>query len=230
MKKLIMAAVLASSIANAKVPAWAASNSTKLTGSLLTTVCHGVGPSVDIARSEALTSCQLNASQFFKSKINVKTLSIETEKSVGFHQEISSDDEVSNLVCEPVKDELEESESQYSFWIECKFDISKTKSKPTEAEIAIEKNENNNLSYSKPSKVEPNKLTKTLFLSTVPKCESIIIKGDRPRTIDCKSNPIELSIYISDVEMIVRAKNYKPKTISLKNKDNNENLQILLDK
>lgn len=230
MKTLIMAITITSSMANGKVPTWAASNSTKLNGSLLTTVCHGIGPSVDIARSEALTSCQLSASQFFKSKINIKTLSVETEKSVGFHQEVSSDEELSNLTCEPTKDQLEELDSQYSVWIECKFDISKTKSKPVEAKPADELKENNNLSYSKPSKVASSSLSKTLFLSTVPKCESIIIQGERARTIECKSNPIELNIYNSDTEMIVRAKNYKPKVINLKNRSNNEDLQILLDK
>lgn len=225
-----MAIALMSSLANAKIPAWAASNSTKLSGSLLTTVCHGVGPSVDVARGEALTSCQLNASQFFKSKIKVKTLSVETEKSVGFHQEVSSEDELSNLICEPVKDEIEESDSQYSIWIQCKFDIARTKSKPIEAANATELKENNNLTYFKPSKIESSSLTKTIFLSTIPKCESIIVKGGQSRTIDCKSNPMELSIYNSDVEMIIRAKNYKPKTIGLKNRENNEDLQILLDK
>lgn len=225
-----MAIILASVGASAKVPTWAASNSTKLNGSLLTTVCHGIGPSVDIARSEALASCQLSASQFFKSKIKVKTLTIETEKSVGFHQEVSSDDELSNLVCSPARNEIEELDSQYSVWIECKFDTSKTQSKPIEAISGNEPKENNNLSYNKPSKVITSSLTKTIFLSTIPKCESIIIKGDRPRTIDCKSNPIELSLYNSDIEMIIRAKNYKPKTLGLKSRSNNENLQVLLDK
>ena len=230
MKKSIMAIALMGSLANAKIPAWAASNSTELSGSLLTTVCHGVGPSVDVARGEALTSCQLNASQFFKSKIKVKTLSVETEKSVGFHQEVSSEDELSNLICEPIKDEIEESDSQYSVWIRCKFDTSKTKSTPTQKTDKPELNENHNLSYTKRSKSESTSLTKTVFLSTIPKCESIIIKGDRPRTIECKSNPIELNIYNSDIEMIIRAKNYKPKTIGLESRENNEDLQILLDK
>lgn len=230
MKKIFMALAFFSLVANAKIPKWASSDTTKLNGSALTTVCHGLGPSVEIARSEALASCQINASQFFKSKVSIKTLSVETEKSVGLHQEISSNDEISNLICEPIKDEIEELDSQYSIWIMCKFDVSKTKSASIEVPKSTDAKENNNLSAVKPVNKPSNNLIKTIFLSTVPKCDSIIIKGDRSRTIDCKSNPTELNLLESDVEMIVRAKSYQPKIINLKNRGNNEELQILLDK
>ena len=225
-----MACTFITCVSHAKIPTWAANNSTKLNGSSLRTACHGVGPSVDIARSEALKSCQLSASQFFNSKVKIKSLSVETEKSVGFHQEVSSEDELSNLICDPIKDELEETDSQFSVWLQCKFDLNKIKTKPIMKITATAIKEDTNLAYSKPSKFISTNSNRTLFLSTVPKCESIIIKGERSRTIDCKSNPVELSLYESDVEMIIRAKNYKPKTIELTNRSNNENLQILLDK
>lgn len=230
MKKIFMALAFFSLVANAKIPKWASSDTTKLNGSALTTVCHGLGPSVEIARSEALASCQINASQFFKSKVSIKTLSVETEKSVGLHQEISSNDEISNLICEPIKDEIEELDSQYSIWMMCKFNVSKTKSSSIEAPKTIEATENNNLSPVKPNNKPSNNLIKTIILSTVPKCDSIIIKGDRSRTIDCKSNPMELDITDSDNEAIIRVRYYKPKTIQLMKRTDNETIQILFEK
>lgn len=230
MKLFIMASAFAFSISHAKVPTWATSNSTKLTGSSLRTTCHGEGPSVDIARGEALKSCQLSAAQFFKSKIKIKSLSVETEKSVGFHQEVSSDDELSNLICDPLKDELEEKDSQYSIWIECKFDLERVQTKPVKKMADTDLARDNNLAYSKPTKAVVADSNKIIFLSTVPMCESIIIKGNRPRTIECRSNPVEINLFDVDTEAIIRAKNYKPKTIRLENRTDNETVQILLDK
>ncbi|HEY8272389.1 MAG TPA: hypothetical protein VIG33_15970 [Pseudobdellovibrionaceae bacterium] len=230
MKTLIMASIFIASAAHAKIPTWAANNSTKLNGSSLRTVCHGVGPSVDIARSEALKSCQLSASQFFISKIKVKSLSVETEKSVGYHQEVSSDDELSNLICDPTKDELEETDSQYSIWLECKFDLNRVKAKPIKDSSDPVTAEDTNLSYSKPSAMTSDHSSKTVFLSTIPKCESIIIKGDRPRTVECKSNPVELDISDADKKAIIRVREYKPKTIQLKKRTDNETIQVLFEK
>lgn len=227
---LIMAFIFISSVGHAKIPSWATSNSTKLNGSTLRTVCHGLGPSVEIARSEALKSCQLNASQFFTSKIKVKSLSVETEKSVGYHQEVSSNDELSNLLCDPTRDELEEADSQFSIWLECKFNLKKVKANSSKESSSSVTEDDANLSYAKPSTVTSEHSRKTIFLSTIPKCESIIIKGGRPRTIDCKNNPVELDITDTDNEAILRAKEFKPKTIQLKKRTDNETIQILFEK
>ncbi len=228
-KALIMAFTFMVSASHAKVPSWAASNSTKLNGSSLRTVCHGLGPSVEIARSEALKSCQLNASQFFKSKIKVKSLSIETEKSVGFHQEISTDDEFSNLICDPTKDELEESDSQYSVWIECKFDLNKASVAHTDKLEGSPTNKD--LNALEPIKIKDtnDQQSKYIFVSIIPKCESILVKGTFSRVVECTQNPLKIQVKDGDKEFIVRAKGYKPKTIQVGGIGANETLQVLLD-
>ena len=228
-KALIMASVFMVSMAHAKVPTWAASNSTKLNGSSLRTVCHGLGPSVEIARSEALKSCQLNASQFFKSKIKVKSLSVETEKSVGFHQEVSSDDEFSNLICDPTRDDLEETDSQYSVWIECKFDLNKASVTHTDKpEGAPSNKELNNLEVIK-IKDTSDQQSKYIFVSIIPKCESILVKGSFSRVVECSQNPLKIQVKDGDKELVVRAKGYKPKIIQVGGISANETLQVLLD-
>jgi hypothetical protein len=228
-KAFIMAFTFMASVSYAKIPAWAAINSTKLNGSSLRTVCHGTGPSVEIARSEALKSCQINANQFFKSKIKVKSLSVETEKSVGFHQEVSSDDEFSNLICEPTKDELEESDSQYSVWIECKFDLSKASIVHTDKPAVSPNNKDLNGLEAINVKETKDQKTKYIFVSIIPKCESILVKGAFSRVVECSQNPIKIQVKDGDIEFIVRAKGYKPKTIQVGGISANETLQVLLD-
>jgi hypothetical protein len=228
-KVLIMAFTFMTSASHAKVPTWAASNTTKLNGSSLRTVCHGVGPSVEIARSEALKSCQLNASQFFKSKIKVKSLSVETEKSVGFHQEVTSDDEFSNLICDPTKDELEETDSQYSVWIECKFDLNKASVTHTDKPEGPPNNKNLNELELIKIKDTSDQQSKYIFISIIPKCESILVKGTFSRVVECSQNPLKIQIKDGDKEFVIRAKGYKPKTIQVGGISANETLQVLLD-
>lgn len=230
MKSIIMALTIVGSVGQAKIPTWASSDSTKLTGSILRTICHGVGPSVDLARNEALKSCQTSASQFFRSKIKIKSLSVETEKSVALHQEVSSEDEIEGLICDPLRDQLEELDSQYSVWLECKFDLSHIKVTPVEMPSSQKSEENLNLAVNTPALIANKKIEKTLLISVVPSCESIIIKGQKSRTVDCKTNPIELDIFGSDTEALIRAKDYKPKSIRLENRRDYETIQVLLDK
>jgi hypothetical protein len=224
-----MAVTFIASVSHAKVPTWAANNSTKLTGSSLRTVCHGTGPSVEIARSEALKSCQLSASQFFKSKIKIKSLSVETEKSVGFHQEVSSDDEFSNLICDPIKDELEEVDSQYSIWIECKFNLNKVSVAHTDKPESPPNNKN--LNELEPIKIKDtsDQQSKYIFVTIIPKCESILVKGRSSRVVECSQNPLKIQVKDDDQEILIRTKGYKPKTIQVKGVNANETLQVLLD-
>lgn len=228
-KTLILALLLMSLQSIAKIPSWAANNSTKLNGKILTTVCHGLGPSLDIARSEALKTCQLNASQYFKSKINIKSLSVETEKSVGYHQEVASAEEVEGLNCDPQRDQIDESDSQFSFWLECKFDLNNVSSKPIEQ--INKSSDNSQLNTLESTNISPKQdiQDRYIFISTVPKCESVIIKGKKSRTVQCSKNPLKIQIKEDDQEILVRAKNYKPKTINLKGVKTNEAIQVLLD-
>lgn len=224
-----MALLLLSSNARAKVPDWAINNSTKLNGTVLTTVCNGVGPSLETAKNEALKSCQGTASQYFSSKIKIKSVSVETEKSVGFHQEISSEEVIDGLNCEPQRDQINESESQFNVWLECKFDLKKISKGKVEEESEVPNN--THLNTLEPSKIKSTEdiQGKYVFISTVPKCETVIIKGFTSRVIQCSQNPLKIQIKIGDEELLIRANGYKPKTIKIKGVNSDETIQVLLD-
>lgn len=224
-----MALLLLSVHANAKIPDWAAHNSTKLNGQILTTVCHGTGPSLDIARNEALKSCQSNAGQYFKSKIRIKSLSVETEKSVGFHQEVTNEDEIEGLNCDPQRDEVDDTNSQFNIWLECKFDLKKVSS--SSVKQSDESATNADLNTLEPTKISVSSdiQGKFIFISTVPKCESAIVRGRAARTIQCTQNPLKVQIKDDDQEILIRAKGYKPKKIKVKGVNANDTIQVLLD-
>lgn len=229
-------------VAQAKVPAWAAKDSHKLVGSRLITVCTGTGPSVDIARKEALNSCRSAAKDQLVTNIKIRSLTIQTEKSVGFHEEISEGTEYTGLICKPEKDELEEREGSFTVWMRCAFDLSKVKAIPVGQESEEAKSNGGDSIENRESlaELEISKAAnqakdifsekRTLIVSVVPRCESLLVRGEKSRALACDENPVTVLLDPADKEILVRAKGYKPKTIKLgKEKKNHEAIQVVLD-
>jgi hypothetical protein len=218
----------------ADMPTWAKKNSTRKVGNNLTSACEGTGPSVSLARKEAINNCQVVARQFLNSEIKIKSLSVETESSVGFHQEIEESGVVKNLVCDPQKEETFEKDDQFQIWIQCRFDLAKVTLATDADKVAAQKVEGTSitgLASSKPSAFEQaDKDYQLIFIEVVPQCESVIIRGKKPRTISCDTNPLRISLDASDEELLVRAKGYQPKTVSIQKGGIRETLRIFLDR
>ncbi len=216
----------------ADIPTWARKDTIKKNGSILTSICQGTGPSQTLAKRDAINNCLVSARQFLNSEIKIKTLSIETEKSVGFHQEIEESGLIKNLVCEPKRDETIEKDSQFQVWIECQFNLQAATSASTN-EIVESKNPvvRDNLTTVKVSpivKIDSDNFEVSLMV--VPQCDSILIRGKKPRSINCDSNPLKIVADSSDTEMIVRAKSFQSKTIKITNGIKNETVQIFLER
>lgn len=221
---LIMAHVCA-----AKVPSWAKDHTISKTGDYVTSICEGKGPSVAVARQDAIQNCQLSVSQFLNGEVKLNSVSVETEKDIGFHQQIEQNLTVKNFVCNPVKDEIEQNEDSYNYWIKCKFNLSKVESvKTEEAKLA----QNNNLGLEAMSTLKSSNIIvdgKVLILETIPQCDSILVKGSKARTIKCKTNPLKVVLYENDQSLIIRLKDFQPKTINLKGMKD-EKLSVLLER
>jgi len=227
-------------IADAKAPEWAKKNTQSLSGNFLKTVCSGTGPSLDSARREALDSCRISARDQLTTNIKVKSLVVQTEKSVGFHEEITGSTSYSGLDCIPFRDDVEELDGAYKIWLECKFDLSKVKITPIEETEKIAKESEDSISNREelsvlagspaPSGRYFSGTQTTLAISSVPKCESVIILGRKSRTVTCDENPLTIVIDAEDKEILVRAKGYAPKKILLgKERKSHEAIQVTLD-
>lgn len=229
--------------AQAKTPDWAKRNTQSVNGKIFSTTCSGTGPSLDTARKEALDSCQLSARQQLVSNIKVRSLTIQTEKSSGFHEEVSDNTEYVGLTCIPEKDEVEELDGSFRVWMQCRFNLSKVsvsavtdatdhKDEKT-APAGIQNSHSLSMIEEKPASRTAESITSdqtTLSISSIPKCESLIVRGPQTRVIPCRENPILVILEHSDSAIIVRAKGYKPKTISLgMEKKGHENVDVILD-
>jgi hypothetical protein len=226
----LLTGISMSSIAD--IPAWAKKDTIKKNGSILMSICQGTGPSQTLARKDAINNCLVSARQFLNSEINIKTLSTETEKSVGFHQEIEESGLIKKLVCTPKRDETIEKDSQFQVWIECQFDLRAVVHTSTN-EVSESRNpvERDNLTTVKASpivKTDSDNFEVTLMV--VPKCDSVLIRGKKLRSINCDSNPLKIVADNLDTQIIVRANGFQSKTIKITNEVKNETVQIFLER
>lgn len=211
---------------------------------------------MDLARKFAIDNCRSTAADQAAASVNIQSMSVETEKAVSFHQEVSSNRQVTNLICQPEKEYFEEVDSRYKVWIRCRFDLSAAKlTEIKDIKNNSDKNLKENINTgivvdreSISSKISGSNLNiqqkkyhtsdkKQLLLATIPKCENLLIRGELPRSHQCIDNPQVVIINPGDTEVIIRGPSgYAPKHIKLKGKDNwsdqkgTETLEIYLEK
>lgn len=236
--------ILFGELAQAKVPEWAKKNSQSLSGRVLKLVCSGTGPSLNIARRDALDSCRSSARNQLVTNIKVRSLTVQSEKSSGFHEEISENITYVGLNCIPDKEEIEESDGSFTVWMQCRFDLSKVTIAPEESkEPQVEQsNDYEGISNKKELTTLETKALKrvatkiiqdqntTMSIVSIPRCESLIVRGAKSRVVDCTENPMTIVIDGGDNEILVRSRGYKPKKIILnKEKKSHETIQVTLD-
>ncbi len=178
MKSSIIALLIIPMAAQA-APEWSKSDTQRFVGGFYEVVCSGLGPSLFHARQSALDECRLSAASAIQQHLKVKAVSIQTEKDVAYHSEVVQDQEYEGLICIPSKEAVEESDDRAQVWIKCRFDLSKVKATPEH-------------SHAKPQIALSDK--RRVVISVVPGCESILVRGEKPKVIRCKNNP--MTIYL----------------------------------
>ena len=239
---LILITTAVASAPAVAAPLWVKDGNFSIQGMIFKAACNGQGPSVGLARQEAINSCKSSASQALKKQTKIRSMSIETEKDVAFHQEVSDDGIYSNLDCHPEKEAVEEGkDGLWIVWVLCRIDLAKVEVKDAEKESAT----------SLTSQVQTQGLThinavssanqsaqsaisgenKFINIVSVPPCAEILVKGPRSRVHRCGGSPVKVLTYESDESLIIRARGYMPKTVELKGKAwvNYEVVQIILE-
>ena len=232
----VLIGLLIGELAVAKTPEWARKNTQQLSGKTFITTCSGTGPSLDTARRDALDSCRSSARQQLVSNIEVRSLTVQSENSAGFHEEVSEHTQYDGLVCVPSKDEIEDIDGSYRVWMQCRFDLSKVKVKQPERAAEPESSLSSLKSLGTLQSVSASVRglhdagNFTLVISVVPKCDSLLIRGKKPRQVACDSNPMKVVLDSTDKTILVRAAGFQSKTIAIESEKANANIQVLLDK
>lgn len=176
----------------------------------VTIECRGEGPSLDIARQDADRICLNSMATRLDSEIKVQNLSVETERETAFHSEITRTGSYEGLTCVPSNEKITQLADQVLVNFTCRYDLALVKRMPG--------------TYNRMPKTYNKEV---VSLATVPYCESLLVRGETPRVIQCLSNPVRLVLKPGDESVTVRAKNSLPKTVQ--RGDIHESTTVYLD-
>jgi hypothetical protein len=195
-------------------PSWS-KDMPRLANKLFQVSCHGLGPDKAIAYQQAQDQCRSIAANHLGGSFKVKTLSVESEEDAGFHQEVTAKNEVHGLFCNVDKSFEEEIDGSYHVYLRCKFDTTLVKVIPR-----VKSSE-----YA--AKMPMKSPRRTLIVSTVPQCSSILVAGDIVKMVRCTGNPQVVTVDGSTKHIVVRAKGYQPKEVEI---EDQETLEVYLDR
>lgn len=238
------------------IPNWAQKNTLQIDGSRLSVVCSGQGPSVDLARAYAIRNCRISASDTIQDRYSVQGLTIESDKDVGFHQEVESKGSFKGLSCQPVKDEVRRFGSGlYEVWLQCNFDLGKIQRvttdeeddggqmtdtahgrTPSDAVHSIQREQlvgQRAVAITTPKPIHDAEIDfiKVLDIVSIPPCDKILIRGEKPRSMNCSAEGItSLTVGNSDKELIIQSPGFLSKTFKiLPGLNRHETIQVILE-
>lgn len=177
--------------------------------------CEGFGADRSLSLKQAMDQCRSIASDQVKgASFKVKQVAVESNEESAWHSEVSSEMQVTGLICQQVHEEtLQGFGEEYHTNLTCKFDLSKAK-------------------IASGPEVKVQKITQSdarqIIVNSIPACSSIIIRGSRPRAVKCSENPQSVLIYYGvDKQMIIRAKGYLPTTLEIPSQTDSTETEIV---
>jgi hypothetical protein len=182
----------------------------------VTVSCEGFGADRSLSLKQAMDQCRSIASDQVKgASFKVKQVAVESNEENAWHSEVSSEMQVTGLICQQVHEEtLQGFGEEYHTNLTCKFDLSQARISSIAPELKVQRITQSD--------------ARQIIINSIPACSSIVIRGDRPRAVKCSENPQSVLIYYGlDKQMIIRAKGYLPKTIDIPEQTDSTETEIL---
>lgn len=195
-------------------------DATKLSYPKYSVTCSASGPSLEQARKQALSNCRSSAIDQLPTITRFKSTVIETESAVALHSESETNVAIKNLHCVQRKEQIEETESSFTAYILCDFDLSKTelteadvKSSPHKTAAGLEQFAEKPVDYSEAERIPAS--SRSISISTVPQCQDILVRGKKARIVRCTENPISVIFSEADTEIVIRKNGFRSKTVGV---------------
>lgn len=218
LRSLVFALLLFAGVNASAVPSWVkVEKSQERIGNIYRVICNASGPSLQVARREALESCQSSASDQLVTSLQINSKTVESESDVVLHHVVSSDRVIKNLNCMPKNESIENDGTSTTVWLFCEFDLNKAKVNLSPNAASSESPPKKILRRisSEDSKPEVVSVNYRIAISSVPACESILIGTTDVKIVRCSTNPMIVSLEPDDTKLVIRAKGYMPQEISI---------------
>lgn len=235
----------ASSYGACPKPNWTSGKEVVRKGKVVTVVCMGEGATDELSELDARNRCNARVANEFISSIDVKDTSVFQDKDAAQNREVANRSCVVGLVCLKPSIKTCASDGSSETWRRCEFDLTQAR-EGTKAECAAE--EVGTEKSGKDAVANRDDLTGikqkvqvrdggrhqrgqgyVLTMSVTPPCDDVLVVGSASRRVKCSSNPLQLPVKGDDREVIVRAKGYMPKTITLDASGAESQVDVYLD-
>lgn len=230
--------------AECRAPSWYKDDTVKRNGQRLTVVCHGEGATEELAEMDAKDKCASRAALEYRSTVTVNEVVVTTDRDAASHRETSDATSLVGLLCSNPKSWSCELSGETSAWRQCTYDLSVVH-EGSSAEVKAEKQRVSSgqdavanrdaLGEVRRKSSPPNAGEHqrgdgwVLSLAVTPPCDDLVIKGAHGRRVKCTGNPVSVPIKSGDDEIVIRAKNYMPKTLLLNGASNESSAEVYLD-
>lgn len=193
--------------------------------------CSGTGPSVSIARAEALDECRKSIVSYLQTNFKSKSLMVQTETDAALHEEVKAGFEIQGLECLSPKEIIKETGDSVKVSLTCNYESAKAVLKESTENLPVKHNSNNieaRQTYSNIGK-HFQRSKQTIAMTVVPQCTSIMVIGQNSRVIRCKRNPVLLVLSEEDDKIIIRSDGYKPKELDRFEFGGKDEVQVILN-
>lgn len=187
------------------IPSWVSTHRTVIEKDRIEMICFGHSENLDAARAGGLASCR-------RSLVNLLpglNYEISSTVSEGLHgaaanTEVHSQGQFAGLQCEPIREEVVRNSTEFETWALCRF-------RPVAANFAV-----------KPSRPTPQRTVAetpadtasetpdrqsigVLYISAVPGCDTVLVRGAEPRNVTCSGNSAVVPIRRGDQELVIQS-------------------------
>lgn len=198
-------------------PSWSKDKTVNhLSEKVIVVTCEGRGLAKDLSFQSAIHQCNAIAANEANSSFTAKSIVIETESDAPrLHSEVSSEKQVTGLLPKTERELTEPAAEGFITFLQVKYDLSKATvtSVSDEASDDIQTPSPTIESLAKDkssSEIQIKKAAvsfeRTLTISMLPeKCSDYLIRGKKPRSFSCSSNPMQVMVNVAeDTEIILR--------------------------
>lgn len=206
--------VFIATASRADAPDWSKNQTVKRNGATVLVTCEGEGLSRDLSFQAAMQSCASIAAAEKNSEFTTKQVVIETEReSAKLFSSVESNKQVSGLHGKTEKENTRPTETGFITYLQVRYDLSaatvttvhgETDDKSDTPTLVVSKNEKPSAEIERKKMISGSDRSYTIQMMP-DKCTDYLIRGKRPRSRQCPSAVMQLTVNpVEDTEIILR--------------------------
>lgn len=242
----VLSAVLAGGSATAqecKEPSWYSQSQVVRSHDAVTVSCKGTGGTQELSELEARNRCDSRVALEYRTRVHVRDIAVTTDKDTASHRKVEEDTCVAGVKCIDPFTWSCESKGASTTWRRCTYELSALREGSAEecrqakanfrSTTDVLANRSDLRTIEKKIHAVGGAYERTdsyvLNIAVTPKCDDIMVIGSKARRLECRRNPVQMTIQPGDTELIIRSEGYMPKSLELNGVSEDGKVKVFLE-